>query len=928
MRWQKLAAKHNLKPIFGVELGVTKSSTIRERKNAVDYWTFLCIDDISNLNKLVQLATEQFYYEPVISYEQAMAAEGLIKITGHRADFTQFKPDKNLYVSLSPSTVKGYLNDALNLGHELIACSDNKYTYPADRSLYETIVGRDVELQTYDQFIQTKEQWMKSVSHKLDISECRLAELNAVEVLGLCNAKLNQSELLVPERPCSLRTMCEEGAKKLGCDLTDPVYRDRLERELKLIVEKNFEDYFFIIADICKWARQRMMVGPARGSSCGSLVCYLLEITTIDPIPYRLIFERFIDVNRNDLPDIDIDFSDQHREEVFEYVAERYGKDRVARIGSVSLYKAPSALNEAGAALRIPKWKCDAVAESLLKRVQGDARTVDLLKDTIEVVPAGKELIQEHPEMMIATRMEGHPRHSSQHAAGLVLTKEPAINYLAIDARTNTLQCDKKDAEELSLLKIDALGLTQLSTFEYALELAGLDRLTLEKIPLDDQKAFDVLNKQKFCGVFQFNGTAVQSLVKEFKVTELNDLVAVASLARPGPLSSGNAEEWVRRRNGSHKVAYPHPMFEPYLKNTLGVVAYQEQVMEIGRHIGDLSWDDVTSLRKAMSKSMGAETFSKFGDKWKPAAVAKGLTEEQAEKIWNQLCQFGAYGFCLAHAVAYGVISYQCLWLKAHYPMEFAAATLTNENDEDKQILLLREMVEEGIDYVAVDPNLSTDKWTVAKIGGKAVLVGPLSNIKGIGPKTVEKVISARKLGRPAPPDVVKKIAESPNKLKSLFPIADAFKSKREELVKCRALPPTKIKDVQSRDKEYTVTVWCVLSKITTRDENDAVNVAKRGGKLVTGQPTTSLTLKLKDDSGTISGRITRWDYERIGKPISDRGRLGKCLYVLTGKVRGGEQSVFRSIKIESASYVGDLPTEVKKKKEKAKPKVEQVRIF
>jgi DNA polymerase III alpha subunit len=251
-----------------------------------------------------------------------------------------------------------------------------------------------------------------------------------------------------------------------------------------------------------------MVVGPARGSSCGSLVCYLLNITTIDPIPFGLIFERFIDINRTDLPDIDIDFSDERRQLVFDYAEEKYGRAHVARLGTVGLFKPRSALKQAGASLRIPTWRIEKVLDSLIERSSGDARAMFALEDTLKGTEAGRAMLSEFPEALIAGRMEGHPANSSQHAAGIVITQEPVAEYVAVDARSKATMCDKKDAEVLNLLKIDALGLTQLSIFERTLKLAGLPDVSgwLEQLPLDDQAAFDVLNKQHFAGIFQFTG--------------------------------------------------------------------------------------------------------------------------------------------------------------------------------------------------------------------------------------------------------------------------------------------------------------------------------------------------------------------------------------------------------------------------------------
>jgi DNA polymerase III alpha subunit len=286
---------------------------------------------------------------------------------------------------------------------------------------------------------------------------------------------LPKASLPHPERKATLREMCLHGAEERGLKvLGDEVYEARLNRELALIEEKDYTDYFYIVSDLCKWAKKNMVVGPARGSSCGSLVCYLLDITDIDPIPYGLIFERFIDVNRDDMPDIDIDFSDKNRHMVFDYLCERYGHDHVARLGTVAMYQPKSSLSEVGTALKIPKWMCDAVADSMLERSGGDARALFKIEDTLATMPAGQRLVQEYPEVAIVTKFEGHPRHNSTHAAGIVVADKPIYEYVAVDERTGSTMCDKKDAEgAFNLLKIDCLGLTQLSVFEDCLELAG-----------------------------------------------------------------------------------------------------------------------------------------------------------------------------------------------------------------------------------------------------------------------------------------------------------------------------------------------------------------------------------------------------------------------------------------------------------------------
>jgi DNA polymerase III alpha subunit len=918
-RWKKAAEKVGLKPVFGVELAVTPSANAP--KPVVDFWTFTAKDDLGPINRLVELATTQFRYQPLLTLEQALAAEGVNKMAGHRPQLDwESGPTGGVGIMLGPSSPRGVIKQALAHGWPLIASSDNRYPREGDRGFYEVLVGRNAESQSYAQHILSPDEWRASIAHHgLSNFETDKALVNAAFYANDCNVTLQRANLPHPVRPDTLEGMCRTGAAKLGCDLSNPAYEARLKRELELIAVKGYEDYFYIVADICSWARSRMIVGPARGSSCGSLVCYLLGITTVDPIPFGLIFERFIDINRNDMPDIDIDFSDQQRYMVFDYVNEKYGSDKVARLGTVAMFQPRSALVEVGSALRLPKWKCDAVAESLIERSSGDSRALQTLEDTLTAMPAGKTLIGDHPEAMVVTKFEGHPRHHSQHAAGIVIAERPITDFVAVDHRTGATMCDKKDAEDgYNLLKIDALGLTQLSVFEDCLALAGLPRDHLETLPLEDQAAFDVLNKAQWSGIFQWNGMALQSITKQFKVTKFDDIVSVTALGRPGPLASGGAHEWIRRRNGTNPVSYPHPIFRPYMEDTLGIVLYQEQVMEIGRNIGDLDWGQVTALRKAMSKSLGKEYFDQFGDPWKKGAISKGVDPVAADKIWDDLCAYGAWSFNKSHSVAYGLISYWCCWLKAHFPFEFAAATLSHEDDPGKQIKLLREMVAEGYEYVPVDAELSDRKWTVGQRDGKRVLIGPLSNVKGIGPKMVSQIVGARARGERITDRARKLLEGAKTPIDSLWPIRDNIKRIMPDPIERNIVThPTPIIDVQIEAETYDVLVFCTLTKINPRDENEVVMIARRGYEIKDGM-TQSLNLQLTDDTDTIFGKIDRWAYARMGQEIVDRGRVGKALYAIKGTVRGG--SSFRMISIKMVRYLGDIAdTEEKKYDDKRK---------
>jgi DNA polymerase III alpha subunit len=911
VRWRKLAKKHDLKPIYGVTLNV--SSGIQDKKPPTAEISFFAKENVVSIHELLKLATNQFRYTPLLTYEQVGRATDVVKVVGHRADLDLIEPDEDTYVALSPAVYKGYFNKAKERGFKFIASSTNRYTNSGDRVLYETAIGINSSIQSYAQHILSSEEWLSEVQKSGATPEDLVAcQSNIEEAFAKCNANLQDGTLLQPVRHKTLRQMCVEGAAQLGCDLTDPVYSARLDRELALIDEKGFGDYFYIVSEMIAWAKNHMLVGPGRGSSSGSLVCYLLGITMIDPIPYQLLFERFIDVNRMDLPDIDIDFSHQNRHLVFEHMEELYGRERVARLGTVSMFKPRSVIKDAGTSLGVPFWKTNPVLDSLIETSSGDARALRAVEDTLNLTPAGRKLLEEHPEMKIAMRMEGHPTNKSQHAAGIIVTERPVLEYVAVDSTTGGTYCDKKDAEDLNLLKIDALGLTQLSIFEDCLAAIGKSNEWLAKIPLDDPKAFDVLNQQKYSGIFQFEGAALQRVAKEVHIEALDDIVSLTALARPGPLSSGSTAHYVKRKQGKEDINIPHPLFEPYLKDTYGVVIYQEQIMSIVREVGGLSWEDTSSLRKAMSKSLGREFFDRYGNPFKEECVRKGIPFEVAFDLWDQLCSFGAWCFNKSHAVAYGLISYQCAYLKAHYPMEFAAATLTHKKEVESQLEALREMRDEGVSYLPVHPEYSTDKWVVGMVEGEKVLIGPVQNVKGIGPKIVQQILTARQLNLPLPARAAKLLAAPVTKVDTLAPIADAFKRVMPDPRAMNILTvPTPIKEIQITGQEYEVLVLCTMAKINPKNENEDINVMKRGGRVLSG-PALSLGLHLTDDTDNIYAKVNRFDYEVLAKPIINRGRATKALYAIKGTVPRD----FRMINIQRVRYIGDIDPNFKENEE------------
>lgn len=905
-RWTKLCKKENIKPLYGVELAVVIEMGVK--KPVIDYWTFFAIDSLKPLHELIASATDNPDREPSLTYDEALSSKGLVKIAGERLQIEHVSVDpipENFFVALSPATPKGLYRKVKATGLPFVECSDNRYTRVNDKEFYRIVVsrpGRTADVQTYPQHILTTEEWEEQIKWIATEDDMMNASNNAQWIAEICNATMRHGQVLVPEKPLTLREMCIQGAKRTGINLDDHVYSARLERELQLIAEKKFEDYFYIIADMINWAKERMIVGPARGSSCGSLVCYLLNITAIDPIPFGLMFERFIDINRMDLPDIDIDFSDEKRYMVFEYAAEKYGQDHVARLGTVMIYRARSALNQIAIALRIPRFMINKVSESIIERSQGDSRVMSTLEDTLKETEMGLRLTKEFPESSVGYKMEGHPNGPGQHAAGIVITQEPVIEFVAVDRRTNSVMCDKKDAEDLDLLKIDALGLTQLSIFERTLELIGQPNISgwLEKLPLDDPLAFAVLNRGHFAGIFQFNGMALQSLTKQVKVESIEDIITITALGRPGPISTGGATSWVHRRTGKEKVTQVHPILAEATSDSYGVVVYQEQVMKILRGVGLMSWEDTGTLRKAMSRSMGNEYFEAYWEKFKIGAVSQGFQEKEARAIWDQVNKFGSWAFNKAHAVAYGLVSYWCCWLKAYYPLEFAAATLDTEALPLNQIHILRELQEEGISYVPIDIENSTERWVPTEVGEnrQRMLVGPLTQIHGIGPAFVREILTCRKDGKPIREALMKKLINPKTAIDSLYPIQTALKNKIDGKVQTK---PTPIKQVQI-GLQGEVVVIGVLTKIAPKDENEAQNVAKRGGKVFSG-PTQALNLFIMDDTDEIFAKVDRFSYDWLGVPIVETGKPGKAIWALKGTVPRG----FRMLSVNRARYIGDL---------------------
>ena len=447
IRWMRACKAADRKPIFGVELAVVHDMELRE-KQQVNYMSFIARNDagLREVYELTTLATSKFYYHPRLDYGHlAEVSDNVIVLSGAHPDFERLPMKPNIFVELnqlsSPDIVR-----ATSLG-KLVATGDNLYPRPSDKGAYDIIVGKDRQMRTASAHIISEHEWLESWP------EHRQAIALGTSLASECTATLPKAQLLHPDMKVTLQDMCIAGAKERKINLDNKVYGDRLERELKLIEDKEFEDYFFIVADLVNWAKQHMLVGPARGSSCGSLVCYLIGITDIDPIPYDLLFERFIDINRKDLPDIDIDFQDDRRELAFDYLKEKYGHENVARLGTINVFKAKSALGDCAKELGIPQWEVADLKDSIIERSTGDSRAAFCILDTFEQLEIGRLTLQKYPELAVSAELEGCARHTGMHAAGIIITANPIANYCSVNEHTKTAMIDKYDAEDLNLLK-------------------------------------------------------------------------------------------------------------------------------------------------------------------------------------------------------------------------------------------------------------------------------------------------------------------------------------------------------------------------------------------------------------------------------------------------------------------------------------------
>jgi DNA polymerase-3 subunit alpha len=801
----KEAKARGIKPILGCEMYVAPKSRFNKKAKPFETRHFhlvLLIKDEKGYQNLCQLITksylEGFYYKPRIDKEllthhseglvafsaclkgeiNSLLSRGLEKEAEAAAlEYASLFNDGDFYIELQDNGLEQQrelnpliLQLARKLNLPLVATNDTHYLRKDDAESQDILLCIQTNKVVSDQDrirFGTKEFYFKPPSEMIDIfKDVPEAIQNTAKIAAQCNFDFPESGYFLPQFKVPEETILEEyfdkvvreGFKKRidflhkeeERELRHPLdhYEDRLEKEVKLIKEMGFEGYFLIVWDLIQEAKEkRIPVGPGRGSAAGSLLAYCLEITDIDPLEYGLLFERFLNPERISLPDIDIDFCGRRREEVLAYVTKKYGQENVCQIITFGTMAARQAVRDVGRALEVPLPEVDRIAK-MIPPFGPEAS----IEGALNRIPQLKELRDGNPKiahlLSTAQKLEGQVRHPSIHAAGIVITPKPLVEFMPLYQSVKgeiTTQFPMQDIETIGLLKMDLLGLRNLTVIQDTVELVGRDKgekIDLNNILLDDKETFEVFQSGNSDGVFQFESQGMKDLLRNFKPENFRDLIALNALYRPGPLKSGMTDEFIKRKHHPEWIKYECPEFEPILEETQGIIVYQEQVMRIATDLAGFSLAEADILRKAMGKKETGMMRSQK-QRFLQGAKKKGLSQAKANKIFEQIKHFAGYGFNKSHSAAYAYLAYQTAYLKAHFPVYFLAALLTSEAERgvtSQIVKYIKECEEMGIEVLPPDINESDLNFTVVKGN---IRFG-LSAIKNVGEGAVRALLRAR----------------------------------------------------------------------------------------------------------------------------------------------------------------------------------------
>jgi len=794
------AMSHGIKPIIGCEIYVAPTSRFEKKgvdKGPKEYNNHLILlamnkEGYRNLCKLVSLGyMEGFYYKPRIDkdllrelngglialsaclqgevsqalnygvYEKAKAAaETYATIFGDRY-YIEIQDNK---LAEQEKVNRQLVELAKELSIPVVATNDCHYGERADFHAHDVLLCVQTGKTVSDDNrlkIETDELYLKSADEmNQGFDYCPGAVERTLEIADRCNVDIEFGKYhfpnFTPPKEISLDDYLDELARQgleqrlegiIDAEVRKS-YVERLEYELDVIKRMQFPGYFLVVADFINYAKENgIPVGPGRGSSAGSLVAYALKITDLDPIRHVLLFERFLNPERRSMPDIDVDFCIRGRAQVIQYVKDKYGADRVAQIATFGTLKAKAAIRDVGRALGFSFAETDAIAKLIPAPKQGFDYP---LTEAMKMEPRLGEMMKNDPRIKTlmdhALRLEGLVRHASTHAAGVVLSNLPLVDHLPlfVDKEGGIVtQYDMSCVEKIGLVKFDFLGLKTLTLIHDCLKLIEITRgetMDINRLPLDDKKTYRTLCNGNTTGVFQLESTGIREMTVKIRPNCFEDLVAILALYRPGPLDSGMAEEYIKRKHGKEKIKYLHPLLDTILKDTYGVIVYQEQVMQIAQVLGGYTMGDADILRRAMGKKDPQEMAAQR-ERFVDGARAKKIDEKKATEIFDQMETFARYGFNKSHSAAYALVSYQTAYLKTHYPVEFMASLMTSEmGDTDKVIKNLSECRAKDIEVLAPDVNESRADFT--PIGDK-VRFG-LAAVKNVGEKAVEVILESR----------------------------------------------------------------------------------------------------------------------------------------------------------------------------------------
>ncbi|WP_225073559.1 DNA polymerase III subunit alpha [Desulfuromonas sp. CSMB_57] len=793
-----------IKPLIGCEVYVAPGSRF-EKTNArgsseAAYHLVLLCQDLEGYRNLCRLVSagyrEGFYYKPRVDWDLLRQHHaGLIALTaclgGEIPTLLKLqRPDEartrllemarvfdrqRLFLELQENHLPeqklvndGLLTLARETGLPLVATNDCHYLTREDAAAHEVLlcVQTGKTMDDPDRFrFANQEFYVKTPAEMQSLfAQVPEALANTLAIADRCNLELDFKTYHFPqyEKPAekTLAEVLEEQAhqgleerlkeiRRIRPDFSaaqETAYRERLATELQTINSMGFPGYFLIVADFINWAKDHgIPVGPGRGSAAGSLVAYAIRITDIDPIPYNLLFERFLNPERVSMPDIDVDFCIYGREEVIEYVRRKYGADNVAQIITFGTMMAKGVVRDVGRALSMPYGDVDKIAK-LVPAVLNIK-----LREALEQEPRLRELADKESQIKqlldISLALEGLTRHASTHAAGVVVTPRPLTEYLPLytDPKSGgqVTQFPMKYVEKIGLVKFDFLGLKTLTVIANAVRLVRQGKnsdFDLKLVRDDDPETYQLLSAGETTGVFQLESSGMKELLVKLKPNCFEDIIAVCALYRPGPLGSGMVDDFILRKHGKKEIVYDFPQLEPILKDTYGVIVYQEQVMQIAQVLASYTLGGADLLRRAMGKKK-AEEMAKQKESFLAGARDNQLDAKKAEGVFDLMAKFAEYGFNKSHSAAYALVAYHTAYLKAHFPVEFMAALLTEDMENtDKVIKNIAEVRSMGIEVLPPDINASSNSFTVHD---RAIRFG-LGAVKGVGSAALEAILEAR----------------------------------------------------------------------------------------------------------------------------------------------------------------------------------------